>query len=88
MNLLYPKEARQLIAKLVPWVKGDEFNHVTFDALVNEKLLPIVKRVPDGTRFFTEDAVRDLVKRFPKIRPANRIGIVGWLKGKRPKAVK
>ena len=65
--------------------KTPELSHVTFDSLVEADLLRPAIRVPGGARFFQRKDVVALAKKFPPVRPPNRIGIVGWLKGKRPK---
>lgn len=87
IDLVTTEVARKLIAENVSWIDG-ELNHVTFERLVKEKLLPWAGRVPNGARLFERHKVIALARRLPKVRPANRIGIVGWLQGKRPKEKK
>jgi hypothetical protein len=88
MNLLYTNEARELIAKKVPWVKSKRFNYLTFRRLVDEKVLPAIRYINRGQNVFDEEVVLSLIKKFPTVKPPNRIGIVNWLKGERPKTEK
>ena len=85
--MLSTNEARQEIARHVPWIDG-ELNHVTFERLISEGLLDFAYRFKNGSRLFLETDVKALAKKLPSVRPPNRIGIVGWLQGKRPKKKK
>lgn len=82
--MLTTTEARRELARHISWM-GDEMNHVTFERLVSEELLAYAGRVPNGARLFFETDVKELAKKLPRVRPPNRIGIIGWLQGRRPK---
>lgn len=82
---MFTNEARQLIAKRVPWVKGKLFNYVTFDRLVREGILPTVRLVERGQDVFDEEDVLKLISKFPPAEPPKRLGIINYLKGERTK---
>lgn len=78
-------EAREIIGKAVSWLDGN-LNHITFNRLVDSGLLPVAYlNGKTGQKYFERKTVEALAKKFPVIRPQNRIGIVGWIQGKRPK---
>lgn len=83
--MLYTNEARELIANKVPWVKAKLYNYLTFQRLVEERLLPTVRYVERGQDLFDEAEVLKLIRKFPEEEPPRRIGIIRWLKGDRPK---
>lgn len=85
MNLLYTNEARELIARKVPWIKGKALNYLTFQRLVEERLLPAVRLVERGQDVFDERAILSLIKRFPPAEPPRRLGLIRYLKGERTK---
>jgi hypothetical protein len=72
-------QARQMFGDKVSWLDGKPLNHVTFDRLVEEGILPLAARVPKGARFFHEHDVLKVIKLMPKKRPPNKKGIVNYL---------
>ena len=77
------KIALDFLNETVKCLKDEPLSRGTFDKMVQAGLFNNIGG--SGTRIFDASRVREIAKLFPSKRPADKLGLVNYLKSKLPK---